>query len=129
MTKDNGIRGESTLEKLGALKPAFVKPHGTVTAANASFLTDGASASLIASEEYALKVGYKPLAYIRDYVYVSQDPKVCDSCLSVLLVYCFLLYIASPYVIFPFMPAISPKVIQINFLCYHNIDRDSSETR
>eukprot|EP00002_Diphylleia_rotans_P039474 TRINITY_DN915_c0_g1_i1.p1 TRINITY_DN915_c0_g1~~TRINITY_DN915_c0_g1_i1.p1 ORF type:complete len:447 (+),score=111.69 TRINITY_DN915_c0_g1_i1:59-1399(+) len=75
VTKDNGIRGESTLEKLGALKPAFVKPHGTVTAANASFLTDGASASLIASEEYALKVGYKPLAYIRDYVYVSQDPK------------------------------------------------------
>lgn len=47
--EDNGIR-PSTLEKLGALKPAFIKPHGTVTAATSSFLTDGGSASLIASE-------------------------------------------------------------------------------
>jgi acetyl-CoA acyltransferase len=49
VTADNGIR-VGTPEKLASLRPAFVKPHGTVTAANASFLTDGASASLIMSD-------------------------------------------------------------------------------
>lgn len=71
---DNGIR-PSSMDKLAKLKPAFVKPHGTVTAANSSFLTDGASAVLIMSEEKALAMGYKPKAYLRDFVYVSQDPK------------------------------------------------------
>ncbi|XP_076440392.1 trifunctional enzyme subunit beta, mitochondrial-like [Babylonia areolata] len=72
--KDNGIR-PSSMEAMGKLKPAFIKPHGTVTAANASFLTDGASACLIMSEEKALAMGYKPLAYLRDFLYVAQDPK------------------------------------------------------
>ena len=49
-TEENGIKGDSTLEKLGSLKPAFVKPHGTHTAANSSFLSDGAAAALLASE-------------------------------------------------------------------------------
>ncbi|CAI4230750.1 unnamed protein product [Auanema sp. JU1783] len=71
---DNGIR-VSTIEKLSSLKPAFVKPHGTVTAANASYLTDGASAALIMTEEFALANGYKPKAYLRDFMYVAQDPK------------------------------------------------------
>lgn len=71
--KDNGIR-VSSVEKLAQLKPAFVKPHGTVTAGNSSFLTDGASAALIMTEEYALKKGYKPKAYLRDFQYVAQDP-------------------------------------------------------
>ena len=44
------MKGDSTLEKLGTLKPAFVKPHGTHTAANSSFLSDGASAALIMAE-------------------------------------------------------------------------------
>jgi acetyl-CoA acyltransferase len=74
LEKDNGIR-PSTPEQMSKLKPAFIKPHGTVTAANASFLTDGASACLIMSEEKALACGYKPKAYLRDYLYVSQDPK------------------------------------------------------
>ncbi|XP_078460916.1 trifunctional enzyme subunit beta, mitochondrial [Lampetra fluviatilis] len=74
VTKDNGIR-PSSMEQLARLKPAFIKPHGTVTAANSSFLTDGASAVLIMSEEKALAMGYKPKAYLRDFVYVSQDPK------------------------------------------------------
>uniref|UniRef100_A0A8C3RHD4 Trifunctional enzyme subunit beta, mitochondrial n=1 Tax=Cyanoderma ruficeps TaxID=181631 RepID=A0A8C3RHD4_9PASS len=74
VTKDNGIR-PSSMEQMGKLKPAFVKPYGTVTAANSSFLTDGASAILIMSEEKALAMGYKPKAYLRDFVYVSQDPK------------------------------------------------------
>lgn len=70
---DNGIR-VGTIEKLSQLKPAFVKPYGTVTAANASYLTDGASAALIMSEEAALRMGYKPKAYLRHFSYVSQDP-------------------------------------------------------
>uniref|UniRef100_A0A8D0GFJ5 Trifunctional enzyme subunit beta, mitochondrial n=1 Tax=Sphenodon punctatus TaxID=8508 RepID=A0A8D0GFJ5_SPHPU len=74
VTKDNGIR-PSSLEQMGKLRAAFVKPYGTVTAANSSFLTDGASAVLIMSEEKALAMGYKPKAYLRDFVYVSQDPK------------------------------------------------------
>ncbi|VDK27561.1 unnamed protein product [Gongylonema pulchrum] len=71
--KDNGIR-VSSVEKLAELKPAFVRPHGTITAGNASFLTDGASAALIMTEDYALKKGYKPKAYLRDFQYVAQDP-------------------------------------------------------
>uniref|UniRef100_A0A8C4DE91 Trifunctional enzyme subunit beta, mitochondrial n=1 Tax=Dicentrarchus labrax TaxID=13489 RepID=A0A8C4DE91_DICLA len=74
VSKDNGIR-PSSMEQMGKLKAAFVKPHGTVTAANSSFLTDGASAVLVMSEEKALAMGYKPKAYLRDFVYVSQDPK------------------------------------------------------
>ncbi|XP_013394244.1 trifunctional enzyme subunit beta, mitochondrial-like [Lingula anatina] len=71
---DNGVR-PSSVEDFSKLKPAFIKPHGTITAANASFLTDGASACLIMSEEKALALGYKPKAYLRDWVYVAQDPK------------------------------------------------------
>uniref|UniRef100_A0A4X2JU25 Trifunctional enzyme subunit beta, mitochondrial n=1 Tax=Vombatus ursinus TaxID=29139 RepID=A0A4X2JU25_VOMUR len=74
VSKDNGIR-PSSMEQMAKLKPAFIKPYGTVTAANSSFLTDGASAMLIMSEEKALALGYKPKAYLRDFVYVSQDPK------------------------------------------------------
>lgn len=74
ISRDNGIR-VSTAEQMAKLKPAFIKPHGTVTAANASFLTDGASACLLMREEKALELGLKPKAYLRDYLYVSQDPK------------------------------------------------------
>ncbi|XP_017150153.2 trifunctional enzyme subunit beta, mitochondrial [Drosophila miranda] len=68
--KDNGIR-VSTPESLAKLRPAFVKPYGTVTAANASFLTDGASACLIMTEEKAKQLGLKPKAYLRDFLYVT----------------------------------------------------------
>ncbi|CAK7310308.1 Trifunctional enzyme subunit beta, mitochondrial [Vulpes lagopus] len=74
VTKDNGIR-PSSLEQMAKLKPAFIKPYGTVTAANSSFLTDGTSVMLIMAEEKALAMGYKPKVYLRDFVYVSQDPK------------------------------------------------------
>uniref|UniRef100_A0A1B6EPZ4 acetyl-CoA C-acyltransferase n=2 Tax=Cuerna arida TaxID=1464854 RepID=A0A1B6EPZ4_9HEMI len=73
VAKDNGIR-VSTLEQLAKLKPAFVKPYGTITAANASFLTDGASACLVTTEAKAKQLGLKPKAYLRDFIYVSQDP-------------------------------------------------------
>jgi len=74
---DNGVRGDSTMEKMGKLRAAFVKPHGTVTAANSSFLTDGGSATLLMSESKAKELGYTPKAYVKDYVFVGCDPKVC----------------------------------------------------
>jgi acetyl-CoA acyltransferase len=73
-TAENGIKGSSTIESVSKLKPAFVKPYGTHTAANSSFLTDGAAASLIMSEEKALELGYKPWAYLRDWSFRACDP-------------------------------------------------------
>lgn len=73
-TEENGVRGDSTYEKMASLKPAFVKPHGTVTAANASFLTDGAAACLLMSNTKAADLGYQPKAYIRDWTFVALDP-------------------------------------------------------
>uniref|UniRef100_A0A8D1GNK3 Trifunctional enzyme subunit beta, mitochondrial n=2 Tax=Sus scrofa TaxID=9823 RepID=A0A8D1GNK3_PIG len=74
VTQDNGIR-PSSLEQMAKLKPAFIKPYGTVTAANSSFLTDGASAVLIMAEEKALAMGYKPKAYLRP---TYATPKVLE---------------------------------------------------
>lgn len=71
--RDNGIR-VSSYEKLATLKPAFIKPHGTITAANASFLTDGASACIVTTESKAKQLGIKPKAYLRNFTFVSQDP-------------------------------------------------------
>jgi acetyl-CoA acyltransferase len=59
-TEENGIQADTTIEALSKLKPAFIKPHGTHTAANSSFLSDGASACLIMSEKKALEMGMKP---------------------------------------------------------------------
>lgn len=73
-TVENGIKSDSTYESVAKLKPAFVKPHGTHTAANSSFLTDGAAVSLIMSEKKALELGYKPLAYLRDWSFKACDP-------------------------------------------------------
>ncbi|HMB90945.1 MAG TPA: hypothetical protein VKP65_08870, partial [Rhodothermales bacterium] len=57
-----------------SLSPAFHKPFGTVTAGNASFLTDGASATLLMAEETAKAHGFEPRATLRHYTYVAQDP-------------------------------------------------------
>jgi acetyl-CoA acyltransferase len=74
MTEDNGIRSDTSLEQLSTLRPVFDKRHGTVTAGNASPLTDGAGAVLLMSEEKAKALGYAPLAYIRSYAYAALDP-------------------------------------------------------
>lgn len=71
---DLGVR-VAPMEKLAKLKAAFIKPHGTITAANASYLTDGASACLIMTEEKAKELGLKPKAYLRNFTYVANDPK------------------------------------------------------
>ncbi|KAG7347442.1 beta-ketoacyl-CoA thiolase [Nitzschia inconspicua] len=73
-TTENGIKGDSTIESVSKLKPAFVKPYGTHTAANSSYLTDGAAATLLMSEEKAKEMGYKPWAYLRDWSFQACDP-------------------------------------------------------
>ena len=74
MTADNGIRSDTTLEALAALKPVFDRRYGTVTAGNASPLTDGGAAVLLMREDIAKARGYKPLAYIKSYAYAALDP-------------------------------------------------------
>jgi acetyl-CoA acyltransferase len=74
LSSDNGVRTDTSLEQLAALKPVFDRKYGTVTAGNASPLTDGASAVLLMSEERAKSLGYQPLAYIRAYAYAALDP-------------------------------------------------------
>ncbi len=74
INSDNTIRADSTMEKLSSLSPVFVKPFGTVTAGNSSPLTDGASATLLMSEDRTRAEGFEPIGYLRDYVYVAQDP-------------------------------------------------------
>jgi acetyl-CoA acetyltransferase family protein len=75
LTRDEGIRADSSLEKLAKLRPAFVK-DGTVTAGNASPLNDGASAVLVASEQGAGKAGRDPIARIAGRGAFAVDPDI-----------------------------------------------------
>jgi acetyl-CoA acyltransferase len=74
VTQDNGIRRDSSLEQMAKLKPVFDRRYGSVTAANASPLTDGASAVLLMGEDTARALGYTPLAFIRSYAVAAVDP-------------------------------------------------------
>ena len=74
LTSDNGIRNDTSIEALRALKPVFDRKYGSVTAGNSSPLTDGASAVLLMSESRARTLGYTPLAFIRSYAYAALDP-------------------------------------------------------
>ena len=74
ITTDGLVRKDTSVEKLAKLKPVFAK-DGTVTAGNASPLTDGASAVLLMSEDKARELGFTPLAAFRSWSYVSVDPK------------------------------------------------------
>jgi len=64
-TEDNNLRRDTTLEKLGKLKPAFDRRAGTMTAGNSTPLTDGAAAVLLASEEWAAARGLPVQAWLR----------------------------------------------------------------
>jgi acetyl-CoA acyltransferase len=74
ITQDNGIRRDSSLEQMAKLKPVFDRRYGSVTAANSSPLTDGASAVLLMGEDTARALGYTPLAFIRSYAVAAVDP-------------------------------------------------------
>ncbi len=71
---DNGVRADTSLAQMARLPPVFDRTHGTVTAANASPLTDGASAVLLMSEDAARALGYTPLAWIRASALKAVDP-------------------------------------------------------
>lgn len=73
--QDNGIRADTNKEKMSRLKPAFDRKYGSLTAANSSFLTDGAAAVLLMTEEKAVELGLRPKARIVDFVFTGQDLK------------------------------------------------------
>jgi acetyl-CoA acyltransferase len=73
MTRDEGIRADSTLEALAKLKPAF-KADGVITAGNSSQITDGAAALLVMSEEKATKLGLVPRARFHAFALAGVDP-------------------------------------------------------
>src|SRR5213596_1886672 len=72
--QDNGIRTDTSLEQMAKLKPVFDRRYGSVTAANSSPLTDGASAVLVMSDSAARALGYTTLAYVRSYAVAAVDP-------------------------------------------------------
>jgi acetyl-CoA C-acetyltransferase len=75
-TKDDGVRPDSTVEKLATLKPAFERPWGKVTPGNSSQITDGASWIILASEDAVKKHGLKPKAVITDSQWSALDPSI-----------------------------------------------------
>ena len=76
LTKDDGPRPNTTMEKLAALNPVFDPENGTVTAGNACPLNDGAAAVLVMSEEKAAKLGLKPRARIIASTVAAIRPEV-----------------------------------------------------
>jgi len=72
---DTIVRADTTLEKMARLKPVFDPVQGTITAANASPLTDGAAAVLLMSEERARAEGYEPLAFIKAAEFAAIHPR------------------------------------------------------
>jgi acetyl-CoA acyltransferase len=73
-SSDNGIREDANIDALRALKPVFDRRYGSVTAGNASPLTDGAAAVMLMSEAKAKSLGISPLGFIRSYAYAALDP-------------------------------------------------------
>ena len=71
---DDGVRPDSSLDKLGQLKPAFDRPHGLVTAGNSAQITDGAAWLLLASEDAVAKHGLPVLGRIVDSQWAGLDP-------------------------------------------------------
>ena len=72
--EDDGIRTDSTPEKLATLRPVFDKPHGNITAGNSSQVTDGAALMLLASEEAVERWQLQPLGRIVDSHWAGFDP-------------------------------------------------------
>ena len=72
--KDECNRPGTTMEALSGLKPVFDPENGTVTAGNSSQLSDGASVTLVMSEDKALELGLKPLAYFRGFTTMGCEP-------------------------------------------------------
>ncbi len=78
--RDEPIRPDTTLAGLAALKPAFRKKDGTVTAGNAPGLSDGASATVVASDALARELGLPVLARITGYAAAAIEPRMIFAC-------------------------------------------------
>jgi acetyl-CoA acyltransferase len=76
VTDDQGIRRDTTLEALAALKPAFIPEGGSVTAGNSSQISVGAAALLMMSEERAAELGLKPKVRVKAMAIAGVDPSV-----------------------------------------------------
>ncbi len=74
ITLDRGPREDQSLDALAKLKPQFDRRNGTVTAGNASQITDGAVALLVMGESRAKELGYTPLGFLAGYAYAGCDP-------------------------------------------------------
>lgn len=74
VVRDNLVRMDSTPEAYAKLSPVFDRRHGTITAGNASPLTDGASALVVMKESKARALGYSPLGYVKSWAYAAVDP-------------------------------------------------------
>jgi acetyl-CoA acyltransferase len=75
VTRDEGIRAETTLEKMATLKPAF-KPDGVITAGNSSQISDGAASVLIMERGVAERLGLRPLARFVAFALAAEDPVI-----------------------------------------------------
>jgi acetyl-CoA acyltransferase len=75
MTRDEGIRAETSLEKMATLKPAF-KPDGVITAGNSSQISDGAASVLIMERGVAERLGLRPLARFVAFALAAEDPVI-----------------------------------------------------
>jgi acetyl-CoA C-acetyltransferase len=74
--RDEPVRGDASLESMAKLRP--LEPNGTITAANAPGVNDGAAALLLADEGYAKERGYDPIAHVLDHATVGWDsPYIC----------------------------------------------------
>jgi acetyl-CoA acyltransferase len=74
VARDNGVRTDSSLESLAALTPVFDRRFGTITAGNASPITDGGAAVVLASESRARALGRVPLGFIRSWAWFAVPP-------------------------------------------------------
>ncbi|HZV53326.1 MAG TPA: acetyl-CoA C-acyltransferase, partial [Rhodocyclaceae bacterium] len=72
--EDDGVRSDSTPDKLGTLRPVFDKPYGNITAGNSSQVTDGAALLLLASEDAVRRWDLAPLGRITDSQWAGLDP-------------------------------------------------------
>jgi acetyl-CoA acetyltransferase family protein len=75
VTEDNGVREQQTMEALAKLRPVFEKRGGTVTAGNASQITDGAVALIVMSEAGLKRTGLRPIGRLVDYAYAGCEPQ------------------------------------------------------
>ncbi len=74
VTRDNGVRTDTSLEALTALRPVFDRRFGSVTAGSSSPLTDGAAAVVLMNEERARAEGISPLGFVRSWAVTALDP-------------------------------------------------------